>query len=313
MRAAVLRSISWLLQAAPLARLRQFAQLRHLELDRPLLLEPTVSAHTLRQALSPLPLQTLLLPFTPGVLLAALTEPSAQGEQPLLATWALSLTHLRCEISTEVDDAILRALSNCSWPLLQRVNLCVRCGKGEPSDEAAVADVLQQLQRWWSPQSAPSLTSLKCRMGCFLLPATCSCPYLAFPALSEVRSLSELHLDCRGRALDLIRMISTDAMPLLRLLTVSHRLADFASDEEKSEAVTLLRRMPLTAFREESRSGIGPLLHHLPQLRDLICADMEDDTLEAVASAPQLQRLALCERPMVQDVLQLLRRWSGTG
>jgi len=26
-----------------------------------------------------------------------------------------------------------------------------------------------------------------------------------------------------------------------------------------------------------------------------------------------LQRLALCERPMVQDVLQLLRRWSGTG
>jgi len=159
-RLPVLRcSLNWLLHADSLAELRSFSQLRHLDLERISNgVEATVSASQLRQALSPLLLQSLLLPFwspLPGELLVALTQPSEQGQPSLMVQWAASLTHLQCEVRPQANDAMLRALSNTGWPLLQRIGVNVCSTEEDAPDEADVAAVRQQLQCWWSPQAAP--------------------------------------------------------------------------------------------------------------------------------------------------------------
>jgi len=119
-------SLSWLMHSAPLSFVRQFSQLRHLDLQVPTEVATSVSATELRQSLAPLSLQTLLLSHSssddaplPRELVAALTKPSrAQGSPPLLAHWSASLTHLCIEMRYDDAAALLATAAACRWPLL---------------------------------------------------------------------------------------------------------------------------------------------------------------------------------------------------
>jgi len=303
--------INWLLSAAPLGRVSSFVQLRHLELQG-LPGDATVSADELRQALSPLRLQSLLLPhgaygpcILPPALVAALSEPSAQGQPSLLATWAPNLTRLRCEVFVEADDGILHAASSIVWSSLRWVDIALNCGG---CTAANVAATQQRLQRWWSPQSAPVLTSLTHHMH-----GNCDeCLALDFPLLSGVPCLTELglHWERERGALDLLRKVSGDVLPQLRHLSTSgNKLTAPAPDDDENEAIALLQRMPLTALRLQMPSSLSLLLQHLPHLRELSSRhSLDRPALSAVAAAPQLQKLIL-GYANYEDVLSLLKQW----
>jgi len=100
-------------------------------------------------------------------------------------------------------------------------------------------------------------------------------------------------------------------MPLLRRLVLNGYLTAPAAGDEEHEAIALLQRMPFTSLHVSYRAsfGLGSLLHHLPQLRDLACTANGQPIAEAVSTAPQLTKLAVSDRtPHVQQ-LRLLHCW----
>jgi len=311
--------VNWLLSAAQLSHVCSFVQLRHLELHG----KPggaTVSADVLRQALSPLQLQTLILPHViygpfvlPPPLLTALTEPSAAGQPPLLVQWSASLTRLECEFKAHPEDAILRVLSDNSWPMLRQLEVHVCCSGTATLSEIAVAAAAQRLQ-WLNQQTAPLLTSLKWHSqgrcwdhGCVL------CPAVKLPHLSGVHSLTELQLRWERwcSILDLLRLIHADALPRLRRLIIDGNMTAPSPGDEELEAVALLERMPLTALGGEGASsvGIGPLLHHLPQLEELSRFNVKWRSTASVAAASKLQRFAIHAWESPDDVVQVFQHW----
>jgi len=309
-------SMDWLVQGGPLSCLQSFSQLRHLELRGRLGTEVAVSAAALHRALGPLPLQTLILPHSgilpsvlPPPLVAALTQPSEQGQPPLLMTWAASLTRLTCEFSIGEHAALLSVLSSCAWPLLRRLAVRFSCCEDEPS-AADIATVMRNLRQWLSPQVVPALTALSYNTeGCHGY--DCACVALDWPPLAGLRALTELDLSwsVERSALDFFRLLSADAMPLLRRLAVyGYREWIAAAGSEELGAIALLQRMPLTALRLADDVSIGPLLHYLPQLRELCCCnDMDESTVAAIAAASQLLTFEVLGRTM--ELLLLLQHW----
>lgn len=115
-------------------------------------------------ALSPLLLQTLLLPIwnvLPLSLQEALTQSLAQGKLPWLVRWAPTLTHLRIECLYRGAVSLLPAVTGCTWPALQKLHIGLSCQACEYPAEAARVALLLQCWRW--PQSA----SLTFRLECF--------------------------------------------------------------------------------------------------------------------------------------------------
>jgi len=175
---------------------------------------------------------------------------------------------------------------------------------------------VQRLQQWWSPEAAPTLTALKYDVCCRRHGFNCTCAALDWSSLSNVRSLTELGLGwSRERsALSLLRAVNTDAMPLLRRLVLGGHLTAPAVGDEEHEAVALLQRAPFTALYVENTPGIGSLLHHLPQLRELTYKTDRLSIAEAIVLAPQLRKLVLLcgmREPLLVSLLQQFWRRMG--
>jgi len=222
--------VDWLTWAEFLRCLCQFSQLSHLELDdigwTP---EQQVTAAQLRETLAPLPLQTLLLPFwnralttKAPMLVSVLTQPSAQGQPPLLIQWAATLTRLRCTAEVAEASSLLETLASCEWPVLQelQVVLCCRNGRGKLA-APHVTRLKQQLERWL--QFAPVLTVFRAGVQC-MRRDRCACSELEQLFLQHGRSLTELDLllSHPDKPLELLRRVGGGAVPQLRRLAVKN-------------------------------------------------------------------------------------------
>jgi len=207
-------------------------------------------------------------------------------------------------------------LSSCEWPMLRRLAVRFSCCVDEPR-EADIATVVQNLRQWLSPRAVPVLAALsynaeECHGD------ICACTVLNCPPLSGLRALTELdlnwHIGHKCSVLDFLRMVGADAMPLLRrlkfsgLLSAADVVGEFpasAADEELG-AIALIQRMPLTALHlAHGGNGIDPLLHHLPQLRELCCGDDEPCAV-SIAAAPHLQKLQVST---YVDALSIAKEW----
>jgi hypothetical protein len=301
---------------------------------------------TLRRHLSSLRLQTLLLPIGfkqalgQGLRTALAVLPSglASDPPPLLVQWASSLTHLRCEIALDSEDALFTAFATSPWPQLRKLQLTMRClcwcVFPVPSPHAiAVASLARAL----SSRNAPGLTSLELNLDCRSrsrwaknLPP-CPCDNVWQQLLPSVRSLTELRISIgllrpSMALLEFLQLICTDAMPLLqRLVWGSGQLQPIDAVDHPLMISFLQRMRSLTSIHAVGglvRSSRGPvkcfeLLHHvhdLPSLRD-VCADGAQWGVRSergvggcaveVADVRQLESLTCA----AVEVMPLLQRW----
>jgi len=241
-------------------------------------------------------------------LLAALTQPSAQGQPPLLVQWAPTLTRLR----THAFAGLLETAASCAWPVLQELWLTLECeghtGHGDLGSSAHV-------QRWL--QASPALKMLGGRANSPHGDDVCrDLAWQLFLSAADSRSLTELNIKLSRLhdTLPFLRAVSSEAMPQLRRLTLDCNLIDVAEEVDEQEAIALLQRMPLTALSlgvsTIAISNVWRLLHHLPQLTELHSCEMNAALAASVAAAPQLQKLHLSGNIHENKLLPLVRQWG---
>jgi hypothetical protein len=286
----------------PLARLRPFSGLRHLQLlpfgaefmqtvsyQIP---QPTVSAAAVDEALRPLRLQSLELvemdPACEGPLWQALfglpsasraagssSSASAPVPMPIINQWSSTLVHIALgwiPLSLSSTDPLLDSLAQLRFPALQSLALQLHdrgvgiSTRGRSCDTAA-------LRRWLNPGCLPRLQSLRVSLDSQQRLTWSGLTAALLATLPQIDTLTELDVDFQLGLVD------------------------------------------------EQPDGWLPGLHLLPQLRVLRCdVDMTLATsatfAASIAMAPRLEVLRLCASP-ARLVCERLRRrceaTSGTG
>jgi hypothetical protein len=316
---AVRCSVNWLLYAPPFVRFCQLKNVRHLDLllnDLKFDLAATDDA-ALRGHLSSLPLQSLRLSLPDSDdplqrerdrhLLSVLTQPGPSNGAPSpLTKWSNSLTHLRCELRLSPDNPLLSALTARPWSRLCKVQLTLHCA-GSPMSATA----LEQLHRSLLPSSMPALTWLELCVDCEQQEEdeSCACNGWWTQLLPGVRTLTNLTLNfgyARQRVdlLELVRLISADALPQLTQLHLEY--SDFLplSSDARVAAIALLHRMPLAQLTHITHAGGSfQWLQHLPHLS--VCTLTAGCCAESVAAAPSLDTLS-CS---ADDIAGISEKW----
>jgi hypothetical protein len=332
-RLSVVRcSIDWLLCAAPFAQFRQLKNVRHLDLLTASKIDMAATdAAALCGHLCSLPLESLQLPLLSHEdpseddsdsdsveslqheraqhLLSVLTRSELDDLAPSpMASWSAHLTHLRRELYLLPNDPMLTALAAQPWPLLRKLQLTWACDESKH-----FMAFLQQLRRALLPSSTPALTWLEMRVSCFGKDEDdhCVCDAWCMHLFPSVSTLTNLKLDFEGRAqgfalLDVLRLISADAMPQLTWLYLNCFDLEPPSDDELPAAIALLQRMPLTQLDYiNPYGGSFKWLHHLPHLS--VCALVEECCAESVAAAPNLTDLTCCLPG--NDIASIAEEW----
>jgi hypothetical protein len=325
-RLSVVRcSIDWLLCAAPFERFRQLKNVRHLDLLLNDLKFGTAATEkaALRRHLYSLRLLSLGLPLLSSLapqsdernggswLLSVLAQPEPNSRAPSpLARWSAKLTHLRCEIELVPDDSVLVALAAQRWPKLRKLQLTLHCDQlNRPL--AAV----EHLCRAFLSESMPSLTWLEVGRACYrqvddqgVYDQDCACTDWWKHLISGVHTLTNLKLDlsCSDQIhlLELLCLISADAMPQLKQLTLVECKFLPLLDDERPAVIALLQGMPLTQLIHiNPYDGGFQLLQHLPHLS--VCELSGVCCEESVAAVPRLQTLS-CS---AYDIEGIAERW----
>jgi hypothetical protein len=330
-RLSVVRcSTDWLVHAAPFERFRQLKNVRHLDLLRGTLASNMAATDeaALRCHLSSLPLLSLGLPlhasgFPPRVvgepvvvrdpwqpLLSAFIPPSSHrhARSPLTG-WSPHLTHLRCAVRLLPDDPMLALLNAQQWPVLRKLQLTLHC-----TGSRQTYTTLEQLRRAILPGAMPALSWLE--VGCYCKQwwpePSCDCNGWSATLLRGISALTNLKLSFAPPAcqqvnvLELFRLVSADAMPLLTQLTVDRGNLLPMPDGERAATIAFLQRMPLTQLDCTGSLHMHtnlPLLNHLPHLS--VCTLIESCDAESVAAVPSLTELAC----IGSDLMDVAVRW----